>query len=250
VRVGYANEAPFAYRETASGTLTGEAPEIARVVLSRMEVESIDGVLTEFGSLIPGLQAGRYDLIAAGMYIQPERCEQVALSNPTYSIGEALVVQAGNPQGLHAYEDLRDQSEATIGVVAGAIERAYARAVDIPEDRIVTFPDAPSALASVRIGRVSAYAGTELTVQNLLAKDSTGLEQALPFRDPVIDGKTVRGYGAFAFRKADRELLDAFNRQLSTFIGTDAHLSLVAPFGFTRAQLPGTVTADELCARD
>ena len=247
-RIGYANEAPFAYRETETGDLTGEAPEIAKVVLSRMGIEAIEGVLTEFGSLIPGLQAGRYDLIAAGMYIQPARCAQVAFSNPTYSIGEALVVEAGNPHQLHSYEDLRARPAARVGVVSGAIERAYARDVGIPDDRIVTFPDAPSALASVRTGRISAYAGTELTVQDLLTKDSTGLEQALPFRDPVIDGTTVRGYGAFAFRKDDRALVATFNDELGAFIGTDEHLSLVAPFGFTSAQRPGNVTAGELCA--
>lgn len=247
-RVGYANEAPFAYRETETGTLVGEAPAIARIMLGRLGVESIEGVLTEFGSLIPGLQAGRYDLIAAGMYIKPERCEQVAFSNPTYGIGEALVVPAGNPLDFHSYEGLRDHPVATIGVVAGAIERTYARAIGIPDDRIVTFPDAPSALASVRTGRVSAYAGTELTARDLLGKDSTGLEQALPFEDPVIDGKTVRGYGAFAFRRDDDELRAAFDRELTAFIGTDEHLALVAPFGFTEAQLPGDVTAAELCA--
>ena len=247
-RVGYANEAPYAYRDTESGRLTGEAPEIARIVLERMGIPTVEGVLTEFGSLIPGLQAGRYDFIAAGMYVRPERCAEVAFSNPTYSVGEALVVQAGNPHGLHAYEDFREQGTATIGVVSGTVERSYARAVGIPDERIMTFPDAASALAGVRAGRVSAYAGTELTVQDLLSKDSAGLEQALPFRDLVIDGESVRGYGAFAFRKDDGEFLAAFNDELRTLIGSDAHMSLIARFGFTRSQLPESMTADELCA--
>ena len=32
------------------------------------------------GFVIPGLNAGRFDLIAAGLFITPERCEQVAFS--------------------------------------------------------------------------------------------------------------------------------------------------------------------------
>lgn len=249
-RVGYANEAPYAYRDTATGQLTGEAPEIARVVLERMGIPQIEGVLTEFGALIPGLLAGRFDLIAAGMYITPERCAQVAFSNPTYSIGEAFIVPEGNPRDLHSYEDLRESPGATIGVVTGAIERSYARGVGIADERIVSFPDAMSAMAAVRAGRVNAYAATGLTVQMLLAKDGQELERAEPFSDPVIDGETVRGYGAVAFRREDTRLLEAFNQQLAGFLGTPEHLALVEPFGFTRRQLPGDVTARELCGDD
>ena len=34
-----------------------------------MGINQVEGVLTEFGSLIPGLQARRFDIIAAGMYV-------------------------------------------------------------------------------------------------------------------------------------------------------------------------------------
>ena len=248
VRVGYANEAPYAYRDTATGTLTGEAPGIARAVLAELGITEVEGVLTEFGSLIPGLQAGRFDMIAAGMYITPARCAQVAFSNPTYSIGEALIVPAGNPLALHSYADLRDAPDATIGVVIGAIESAYAAGVGIDAARIVTFPDPPSAVAGVRAGRVSAYAATDLTAQDLIRRDGTGVERATPFADPVIDGVMVRGYGAFAFRPADTAFREAVNRQLADFIGTAAHEALVAPFGFAEPQLPGAATAAALCA--
>ena len=248
VRVGYANEAPYAYRDTATGTLTGEAPEIARAVLAELGITEVEGVLTEFGSLIPGLQAGRFDMIAAGMYITPARCAQVAFSNPTYSIGEALIVPAGNPLALHSYADLRDAPDATIGVVIGAIESTYAAGVGIDPARIITFPDPPSAVAGVRAGRVSAYAATDLTAQDLIRRDGTGVEQATPFTDPVIDGVMVRGYGAFAFRPADIAFREAVNRQLTGFIGTAAHEALVAPFGFAEPQLPGEATAAALCA--
>ncbi len=247
VRIGYANEAPYAFRDATTGRVTGEAPEIARAIFGQMQIGRIEGVLTEFGSLIPGLQAGRFDVIAAGMYVTPERCAQVAFSEPTYSVGEAFIVAAGNPLDLHSYADLRNSPDATIGVVTGAIEGRYARAVGIEERRIITFPDELAAVAGVRAGRVSAYAGTALTVQTLIAKRSDGVEQAAPFTDPVIDGASVRGYGAFAFRTPDQALLTEFNRHLRSFIGTPEHLALVSPFGFTVQQRPGDVTTAQLC---
>ncbi|MBA3518588.1 MAG: transporter substrate-binding domain-containing protein, partial [Rhizobiales bacterium] len=74
IRVGFANEAPYGFA-TPDGKLTGESPEVVRAVLAKMGINQVDGVLTEFGSLIPGLQAGRFDIIAAGMFINPKRCE-------------------------------------------------------------------------------------------------------------------------------------------------------------------------------
>lgn len=248
IRVGYANEAPYAYLESASGRLTGEAPEIARAVLARMGIRGVEGVLTEFGSLIPGLKAGRFDIIAAGMYILPQRCKEIAFSNPTYSVGEAFVVADGNPLRLSSYEDLARHADARLGVVAGTVERDYSRRTGVPDDRVVVFPDAPSALEGVIAGRVDAFAGTSLTVNNLLARaNSPRVERAQPFSDPVIDGKAARGYGAFGFRKSDGKLIAAFNDALARFIGTPAHLELVKPFGFTLAELPGGATAAELC---
>lgn len=248
VRIGFANEEPYGYVDTATGEVTGEAPEIAKRILADLGVEQIEPVVTEFGSLIPGLKAGRFDVVAAGMYIKPERCEQVDFSNPTYSIGEGIAVRTGNPMGLHSYEDIRDKG-ATFAVVTGAIELEYARAVGIPDDNIVRYGDAPSAVAAVAAGRADAYGGTALTVQDLVDKDRTGnVERADPFTNPVIEGESVRGYGAFAFRPEDDDLREAFNQRLAAFIGTEEHAELVRPFGFTEAELPGGMTADELCA--
>ncbi len=248
VRVGFANEAPYAYLDSATGELTGEAPEVARAVLARMGDYEVEGVLTEFGALIPGLKAGRFDLIAAGMYVKPRRCREIDFSNPTYCIGEGLLIERGNPLDLHSYDDLRE-SEARLGVVAGTVELGYARELGIPDERIVVFPDAPSAVAGVETGRVDAYAGTELTVRDLLRKAANPeLELAEPFEDPVIDGEPVRGCGAFGFRAGDDAFREAFDRQLAELLGTSEHLALVEEFGFGAPTLPGELTAETLCA--
>lgn len=248
VRIGYANEAPYAYYDNKAGRLTGEAPEIAREILSRMGVNKVEGVLTEFSSLIPGLKAKRFDIIAAGMYIMPRRCKEIAFSNPTYKIGEAFLIKKRNPLDLHSYEDVAEHPEAQLGVVAGAVELGYARATGVPDNRISVLPDAPSAVAALQAGRIDAYAGTSLTINNILSKlDKENLEKAVPFMNPVIDNKRVIGYGAFGMRKEDKDLLDEFNKHLKAFIGSDRHREIVDPFGFTESELPGDVKAEELC---
>src|SRR3546814_5312836 len=47
IRIGYANEAPYAYMDSSQNRITGEAVEIARVVLKRMGINDVEGVLTE-----------------------------------------------------------------------------------------------------------------------------------------------------------------------------------------------------------
>jgi len=249
VRVGYANEAPYAYQNPQSGELAGEAPVIIREVMQRLGVKKVEGVLTEWGSLIPGLKAGRFDVIAAGMYITPERCKEIGFTNPTYGIGEGFIVAAGNPLNLHSYGDVAANEEVRLGAVAGTVEVGYAKALGVPRERIVILPDNPAAVAAVQAGRADAFAGTALTVNDLLTKagPDSGLERAEPFEQPVIDGKLVVGYGAFGVRQEDKGLQAAINAELKKFIGTPEHIELVQPFGFGETTLPGDATAAKLC---
>jgi polar amino acid transport system substrate-binding protein len=247
LRIGYANEAPYAYYDPAARRVTGEAPEIARTVLGELGIREVEGVLAEFGALIPGLRARRFDIVAAGMYVLPERCGAIAFSNPTYRVGEAFMVAAGNSKGLHGYADVVRRPDARLAVVAGAVQRSHARLNGVPNDRIIVFPDAVSAMEGVAAGRADAYAATSLTVNNLLARGGSKVERAEPFEEPEIDGAIVQGYGAFGFRKTDVTLLAAFNDALSRLIGTPRHLELVRRFGFTEREFPGGVTAAALC---
>jgi polar amino acid transport system substrate-binding protein len=206
--------------------------------------------VAEFGALIPGLKARRFDVIAAGMYITPERAREIDFSNPSYAIGEAFLVARGNPRDLHSFEDVAKHADARIGVMGGSVEHGYAKAVGIPEGRIVVFPDYPSALEGLRTGRIDAVAATDLTAEDLLRKaNDPAIERAEPFTNPVIDGRSVVGYGAFGFRKGDDLFREAFNEELAKFVGTDEHLELVRPLGFSEATLPGGVTAEEVIER-
>ena len=233
LRVGYANEAPFAYLDQDTGAVTGEAPAIAKYIAAKNGAEKVEGVLTEFGALIPGLQAGRYDVIAAGMYITPERAQQVLFTAPTYSLGEVFLVKTGNPLELHSYADVATHETARLGVVSGTVELGYAKKLGVPEDRIVIFPSNIAAVAGLESDRVDVVGCTRLTCTDLLAKaGDRAIALAEPFTDPVIDGIPARGYGAFAMRPGDEVLRDAFNAELAAFLGSDEHAALVKPFGF------------------
>jgi polar amino acid transport system substrate-binding protein len=248
VRVGFANENPYAYAEL-DGTLSGEAVEVAREVFRRMGIDEMEGVLTEFGSLIPGLQAGRFDVITAGMYITPTRCEQILFADPEYTIGEAFIVEAGNPLDLHSYEDVAANADVTIGTGAGYLEFDYLLSVGVSEDQITTFPDDASGMAGLQAGQIDVWTGTAPTLAKLLeTTGDDGFELADPFTQPIIDGSTVAGFGGAGFRLEDADFRDAFNAELQALKDEGELVNIIGQFeGFGPETLPGDMTAAELC---
>lgn len=247
ITVGFANEKPYAYKD-ANGELTGEAVEIARVILQRLGIHEMKGELTEFGSLIAGLQANRFDLITAGMFVNPERCEAVLFANPEYSIGEAIAVKKGNPLGLGSYEDIANNEKARVAVMTGAVEIGYLQKSGVPDERIIQVPDQASAISALQSGRVEAITMTGPSLQAML--ESAGvqdIERVSEFTQPVIEGQSVRGYGATAFRLADKEFQEAYNAELAKMKESGELLEILQQFGFTEQELPGDMTAAELC---
>lgn len=248
VRIGFANEKPYAYA-TPDGKITGEAVEVARVVLKNLGINEMQGSLTEFRSLIPGLQAERFDMITAGMFINPKRCKEVAFANPEYSIGEALAVQPGNPLGLRSYVDIKNNPDAKIAVMGGAIELDYLKKTGVAKEQISIVPDNPAAISALQSGRVDAITMTGPSLQALLDVAQGGkIERVMDFEQPVIDGKSVRGYGATAFRQADTDFRDAFNAELAKLKESGQLLEIISQFGFTEQELPGDKTAEQLCS--
>jgi polar amino acid transport system substrate-binding protein len=248
VRVGFANENPYAYQE-ADGTLTGEAVEVARAVLNNLGITEMEGVLTEFGSLIPGLQAGRFDIITAGMYVNPNRCEQILFADPEYKIGEALVVEAGNPLNLNSYEDIAANPDVTVGTGAGYLEIDMMQTVGVSEDQIVTFPDDPSGMAGLQAGQIDAWTGTRPTLLKLVeVTGDPNFELAEPFEQPIIDGEPAINYGAAGFRYEDEDFRNAFNQELQKLKDSGELLDLIGQFeGFDAGALPGDTHAEDIC---
>ena len=246
VRVGFPNQVPYAYANE-KGQLTGADAEIAKLVIEKMGIKSMDGVLTEFGALIPGLRAGRFDIVLA-MFINPTRCAQVAFSEPVYKIGQGIVVKSGNPLGVKGYDDLVKNDKLRIAVMAGAVQSTYLKKLGVPDARVSAFPDGPSAIAAVRAGRADVFTISNLPARRLLetAGPSAGLEMVADMADPIIDGKPGRGYDGFAFRQEDKDLLAAFNAALAEVAATPKFLAAMEPFGFTKDNLPDAKTAD-LC---
>src|SRR5699024_7051272 len=101
ITVGFAGEAPYSFEE--DGELTGATVALHREIFGELGIDEVEGVAVDFGSLIPGLTAERFDAVSAGMPILPERCAEDAVET-------------------HSFVD----SELTVTSGCGAIETDYA----------------------------------------------------------------------------------------------------------------------------
>jgi polar amino acid transport system substrate-binding protein len=246
VRVGFANEKPYAYEE--NGELKGEAVSIAKAIFKELGIEKMEGKLAEFNELIPGLNAGKFDVITAGMAILPNRCEKVDFAEPEYKVGEALVVQKGNPKNLHSYEDIAKQPDVKVAVMSAAMEVDYLKQSGVKENQIVYVPDIPAAIDAMKTGRADATTGTQLTMRDALESANTDqLVLVEDFKQPDVAG--IPSYGAAVFRKGDDRLREAYNKELKKLKESGKLLELLEENGFGKENLPGDVTTDQLCRK-
>lgn len=246
ITIGYSNQPPYSFM-TKAGEPTGAGPEIAKHIFWKMGIKEVKGVLTEFDSLIPDLMAGHFDVIGVNVLVLPARCEQVAFSEPTYKVGQALLVKRGNPKNLATYNDIARVASVKLGVVAESVEAEYAEFSGVKLKQITALPNAMDGLTAVMAGWVDAMALTSVDVNYLVKQAGAAaayVEHIKPFSK--VGGVSVQWHGAFAFRKQDMDLVAEFNKKLEAFIGTDEHLKMVEPFGFTSDELPQKSTAS-LC---
>ncbi|MGV4986587.1 ectoine/hydroxyectoine ABC transporter substrate-binding protein EhuB [Streptomyces sp. NRAIS4] len=242
VRLGIAGEIPFGYIDK-DGHLTGEAPELAKVIFKRLGVGRVQPVPTEFGSLIPGLNSQQFDVVAAGMYVNPERCQQVIFADPDYQMLDSFIVRKGNPLGLHSYKDVVAK-KAKFATGTGYAEIDYAVEAGYKQGDILIVPDQVAGLNAVEAGRVDVFAGTALTTREVVKK-SAKAEATAPFA-PLVKGKPHVDGGAFAFRPTETTLRDAFNVELRKLKRSGELFRILRPFGFTKAEMTD-LTAKELC---
>lgn len=175
LRVGYALEAPYALLDPM-GQPTGESPEVARTVARRLGLRTV-WILTSFDHLIPDLLAERFDLIAAGMFITPERASQVRFTRPTLRVRPGWLTLSSRPLSLD-YGAVQPSASFRIAVLQGSAEEALFHQRQAPQAGLLSVPDARSGQTAVLLGQAS-YLGSSAHL-DVLARFGLGPED-LPF---------------------------------------------------------------------
>lgn len=244
VTVAFAGEEPYSYEE--DGELKGATIALHEEIFKELGVDEVKGVKTEWGSLIPGLNAGRFDVVSAGMSILPDRCKQAAFGDPEILYTTALMVPKGNPKNLKDLSDVED-SDAKLATMSGAIESDYAKELDLDSSEVKSPTDG---MEAVTRGRADAFALTAISLRTMAEDTKEDIEVTDPFV-AVVEGKEQVGAGATVFRDEDEDesLREAYNEELAKITDSkENYEEVIGEYGFTEDERPkGDLTTEQLC---
>lgn len=236
LRVGYAVEAPYALID-AQGEVDGESPGLARLVVQQWPGVRIEWVQTNFDRLIPELLARRFDVIAAGLFITPERARRVRFSEPTVVVHPGLLMRADDALTAPTWAGLAAQDGLRVAVIDQAVEQAELRRRGVAAHRLLVVPDAATGRAALEAGLADALALSLPAVRALVA-DRPGLRALRLQPDPGQRLVLGVGHVGFAFRPQDVALRQAWLQAQARVQGQAQHLSLLQRHGFSAEDLP------------
>ncbi|MBT2547774.1 ectoine/hydroxyectoine ABC transporter substrate-binding protein EhuB [Arthrobacter sp. ISL-65] len=238
LRVGIANEPPYTQVST-DGKVTGCEPDVLRAVCKRLGINDVQGVITPYESMIPGLNANRWDVIAAGLFMKESRCGQVLYSEPVIVSTESFATPKGNPKGILTVADILADKSLKVAVLPGGFEEGVLKTANVPASQQVKINDGRSGLEALKASRADAFMLPTLSL-TALAKDDASFDVTKP-----VDDAPRTGSGA-AFRKSDAAFHEAYNKELAAFKKTPEFAAILTKWGFDATVVEG-VTAQELC---
>jgi polar amino acid transport system substrate-binding protein len=99
LRIAIDTEPPISSIEGTKAV--GIVPEVLKEFVKRVGMNvKIQATATPFSSMVPEVQTGRVDTIAAGMYNTPPRAKVVNFTEPVLYNPETLIVPKGNPKHI------------------------------------------------------------------------------------------------------------------------------------------------------
>ncbi|NVH72238.1 transporter substrate-binding domain-containing protein [Paraburkholderia sp. JPY432] len=235
VTIAYIEEPPFGWMET-DGTATGADIALADTVLRAIGATRIEHHLTSFSELLPGVEAGRWDMNVP-LFVTRERADRVAFSVPVWGIADGFLVRTGNPKALDSYASLAERADARVGIIAGQVQHDSARASGVSEDRITVFEHQADGIEAVLSGAIDAYASTALGNRIVANRIGGSMLEAVA-HEPGTKGQQQKPpLGAFSFNRSNSDLIQAVNQALRSYLGSPDHRARMAAFGLTHKEI-------------
>jgi polar amino acid transport system substrate-binding protein len=216
LRVGVTLFAPWAARG-ADGELVGFEIDVARQLAADMGVKA-QLLPYDVERLVPALESGEIDIIAAGLTITPDRALHVNFSEPYAESGISLATHVERTANVTDVAAL-DKDTFTIAAVEGSVGVQLARRL-WPHARVQVFPSVEAASEALLAGEVHGFVEDE-PVPTFLALENPGVVD-VPTGRPLLVSPA-----GFAVNKGDPDFLAFLNawitaREADTWLPTTA----------------------------
>ncbi len=222
------------------GKLAGFEIDMAKDLCARMKLECTV-VAQDWDGIIPGLNAGKFDAIIAGMSITPKRMEVISFSTPytasptTFEVPKSMADLPLTGERIN----LSDKEAAAaaiaklgaalkgkiIGAQVSTIQADFLKTYLSPFAEIRTYPTNEEQDLDLQAGRIDmAFASSSYLVSTLAKPGGDRVKMSGPF----ITGGSMGAGSGVGLRKTDPELKDMFDAAIKASIadGTISKLSL------------------------
>ncbi len=192
---------PYEYYE--NNEIVGIDAEIMEAIAEKLgktlQIEDI-----EFGSIVAGVQSGKYDVGAAGMTVTEDRQKSVDFSD-SYATGiQSIIVTEDSP--ITSVDDLSaDGAAYKVGVQQDTTGDIYS-SDDFGDDRVMRYNKGADAVQALISGKVDC-----VIIDNEPAKAFVAANEGIKLLDTEY---TVEDY-AICVAKDNSELLDDINEALA-----------------------------------
>ena len=193
--------APFEYIDK-DGEIAGVDVEISQRIADKLGVE-LEMVSMDFDGLIQALQAGKGDMVAAGLTADEERAKSVDFSINYIDTGLYIIVK-GEGSKVASKEDIAEG--VTVGVQKGTTSDLFVSDTTAEVSRYTRVADA---VVAVQTGKIDAVVCDELPATDAVTNN--------PDLKLLDDPLTVEQYSV-AVTKGDEEFLKLVNEVLQEML--------------------------------
>lgn len=196
---------PYEYKDgdDYAGIDVEIAEKIAEKLGLQLEIKDV-----EFGSIIGGVQTGKFDMGMAGITVNEERKQSVNFTD-SYATGVQVVIVRAD-SAIASLDDLKADGSMKFGVQQDTTGDIYASfSVEdggYGEDNVIRYKTGADAVQALKTGKVDA-----VIIDNEPAKSFVAANEGLKILDTEY---TVEDY-AICISKDNAELLDAVNKALA-----------------------------------
>ena len=201
------------FESLEGGEVVGIEVDILKKVAEKMGME-LDLQQMDFDSVIPGVQAGKFDVGMSGITVTDKRKENVDFSSVYFMAAQAIVVTADS--GITGKADLEGKK---VSVQTGTTAEEYCMGNGYEVLAFIANNDAAAALTA---GKVDAW-----VVDNEVA-----LAMAPELGLTVLDEAMTSEPYAFAFQKGS-ELVAPFNEALDALLADGTVEQIFQQYGVT-----------------
>ena len=196
--------------KTAAGEIVGFDVDIANALCEQIKRKCVF-VESEWDSIIPGLQAKKFDVIVSSMSITDERRKVVDFSDRYYKTPSAIVVKKGTE-----YTGPASLKGKSIGVLKGSTQEKWAMGELKPAGvNVVPYEAQDQVYLDINAGRLDGTVADKVEVHGGFLRKPEGKDYGFVGPDQYDTKYYGEGIG-IPVRKGQKELLGQINGAIKT----------------------------------